>query len=392
MPEKAIATPQPPDYPTTGYSTATGCANIPLMTGSQFSSKSANKPIKGRGAQTNRAGRFETQVTEFVDDGWERDPHPQKVRTEQLVDSSRSVIAYNSSPDIRFDRSVNPYRGCEHGCSYCFARPTHTYLGMSAGIDFETRIMVKHDAADLLANELQKPSYRCDTIALSPNTDCYQPIERELKLTRDILKVLQRAEHPVTIVTKSSLVTRDIDILSGMAKQNLANVVISVTTLDATLSRKLEPRASAPHRRLETLQKLYDAGVPTGVLVAPVIPFINDNEIENILEACKQSGVVSAGYVLLRLPHEVRDLWIEWLDTHFPDRAERVMKAIRASRGGKDYNAEFGNRMTGTGEIAELIAQRFKLARKRLGLQSSLDNLDTVQFNPAALSDQLSLF
>ena len=363
------------------------------MTRSQFSSKPPGKaPIKGRGAQTNRAGRFETQVTESVDDGWPQDPPSRKVRTEQLVDSSRSVIAYNSSPDIRFDRSINPYRGCEHGCSYCFARPTHTYLGMSAGIDFETRIMVKHEAADLLANELQKPSYRCDTIALSPNTDCYQPIERELKLTRNILKVLQRAQHPVTIVTKSSLVTRDIDILAAMAEHKLANVVISVTTLDATLSRKLEPRASAPHRRLETLRKLSEAGIPSGVLVAPVIPFINDNEIENILSACKDAGAVSAGYVLLRLPHEVRDLWTEWLDTHYPDRAGRVMKAIRASRGGKDYDAQFGSRMTGTGEFADLIAQRFKLGKKRLDLQHSLDDLDTAQFKPAALSNQLSLF
>lgn len=352
----------------------------------------AKKPIKGRGAQSNRAGRFETQITEVIDDGWEQDPLATKTRTQQLVDNSRSVIAYNSSPDIRFDRSVNPYRGCEHGCSYCFARPTHTYLGMSAGIDFETRIMVKHDAADLLAKELQKPSYRCDTIALSPNTDCYQPIERELKLTQGILNILQRANHPVTIVTKSSLVTRDIDILSEMAQRQLANVVISVTTLDATLSRKLEPRASAPHRRLEAIQKLHEAGIPVGVLVAPVIPFINDNEIESVLTACKDNGAVSAGYVLLRLPHEVRDLWTEWLDTYYPDRAERVMNAIRASRGGKEYDAQFGTRMTGTGEIADLIAQRFKLGRKRLGLQSSLKNLDTTQFNPAALSNQMSLF
>ncbi len=362
------------------------------MAGSEYIVKTASKPIKGRGAQSNRAGRFEKQVTESIDDGWEYDPHTAKVHTEQLPDAARSVIAYNNSPDIRFDRSINPYRGCEHGCSYCFARPTHTYLGMSAGIDFETRIMVKHDAAALLASELQKASYHCDTIALSPNTDCYQPVERELEITRDILTVLQKARHPVTIVTKSSLVRRDIDILSAMAKRYLANVVISVTTLDATLSRKLEPRASAPHRRLETIAKLSEAGIPTGVLVAPVIPFINDNEIENILAACKEAGAVSAGYVFLRLPHEVTELWTEWLATHYPDRAERVMKAIRASRGGKSYNAEFGSRMTGTGEFAGLIAQRFRLARKKLDLRDRLKNLDPAQFNPAALSDQLSLF
>ena len=347
---------------------------------------------KGRGTQTNRAGRFEVQISELIDDGWGQDPRAEKIRTEQLNDNSKTVIAYNSSPDIRFDRSINPYRGCEHGCSYCFARPTHTYLGMSAGIDFETRIMVKHEVANLLSEELQQPSYNCDTIALSPNTDCYQPIERELGLTRQVLEVLQRAEHPVTIVTKSALVRRDIDILADMASRDLANVVLSVTTFDKTLSRKLEPRASAPHRRLEAIQELRAAGIPVGVLVAPIIPFINDNEIENILQGCRDAGAISASYVLLRLPHEVRDLWLEWLDTHYPERKERVMKAIRASRGGKDYDATFRTRMTGTGEFADLIAQRFKLARKKFGFQSSLDDLNRTRFNPSALSNQMSLF
>ena len=362
------------------------------MTGSQSFDKPASKALKGRGTQTNRAGRFEVQTSVSTDDGWHQDPRPEKIITQQLNDNSRSVIAYNTSPDIRFDRSINPYRGCEHGCSYCFARPTHTYLGMSAGIDFETRIMVKHEAASLLAEELQKPSYQCDTIALSPNTDCYQPIERELGITREILKVLQRSQHPVTIVTKSSLVQRDIDILAAMAKRDLANVVVSVTTLDKALSGKLEPRASAPHRRLNTITALSDAGIPVGVLVAPIIPFINDHEIESILENCRQAGARSASYVLLRLPHEVRDLWVEWLDQHYPDRSERVMKAIRASRGGKDYDATFKTRMTGTGEFANLIAQRFKLMTRKQGLQSKLDDLDKTRFQPSALSMQMNLF
>lgn len=351
-----------------------------------------NRTLKGRGTVTNRAGRFEKQGTITIDDGWETDPRATRIKTERLKDTSRSVIAYNESPDIRFDRSINPYRGCEHGCSYCFARPTHTYLGMSAGLDFETRIMVKHNAANLLEKELQAPGYQCDTIAVSPNTDAYQPMERELEITRSILQVLQRCNHPVNIITKSSLVTRDIDILADMATRKLASVAISVTTLDAKLSAQLEPRASAPHRRLETLRKLNEAGIPTSVLVAPVIPFINDNEIETILEACAQTGAGAASYVLLRLPLEVRDLWIEWLNTHYPDRADRVMKAIQASRGGKDYDSTFKTRMTGTGQFAELIAQRFKLARQKFELGKQTLDLNTERFRPSALSAQMSLF
>jgi len=348
--------------------------------------------LKGRGAQSNHAGRFESRHSETVEDGWGTDPRATRIKTEQLNDTSRSLITYNQSPDIPFDRSVNPYRGCEHGCSYCFARPTHTYLGFSAGLDFETRIMVKHDAATLLADELQKPSYRCDTIALSPNTDCYQPIEKELRITREILEVLKRCHHPVSIITKSALVQRDIDLLAEMARDNLANVVVSVTTLNAKLSAQLEPRASAPHRRIQTIEKLASAGIPVGVLVAPVIPFINDNEMETILETCHHNGATSAGYVLLRLPLEVRDLWLEWLETHYPDRLERVMKAIRASRGGKDYEAEFGTRMSGTGELAGLIRQRFDLARQKFSLKPRSTVLNTSLFNPSRLSDQLTLF
>lgn len=348
--------------------------------------------LKGRGAQTNHAGRFEARRIETVDDGWGTDPRATRLKTERFTDASRSIVNYNQSPDIPFDRSVNPYRGCEHGCSYCFARPTHTFLGMSAGLDFETRIMVKHDAAELLIKELQKPSYRCDTIALSPNTDCYQPIEKELGITRDILQVLQRCKHPVSIITKSSLVQRDIDILAEMAEKKIANVVVSVTTLDAKLSAQLEPRASAPHRRLQAIEKLVKAGIPTGVLVAPVIPFINDNEIEQVLEACQERGATTAGYVLLRLPLEVRDLWLDWLETHYPERKERVMKAIRASRGGKDYDSAFRTRMTGTGEMAELIQQRFNLARQRLSLGARSTILETSLFDPSTLSNQLKLF
>ena len=347
---------------------------------------------KGRAALSNRSGRFEHQVIEQVDDGWGEDHRPETIRTSTFNDTSRSVIAYNESPDIRFDRSINPYRGCEHGCIYCFARPTHAYLGLSPGIDFETRLAVKNDAAKLLAKELQARSYSCDTIALSPNTDCYQPLDRELGLTRQILEVLQRCDHPVSIITKSSLVQRDLDILADMASRKLANVVVSVTTLDATLSAKLEPRASAPHRRIKTIEALSSAGIPVGILFAPLIPYINDAEMEEVLATCSQAGATAAGYVMLRLPLEVRELWTEWLQTHYPDRAQRVMKIVRDSRGGKDYDATFKTRMTGTGQYAELMKKRFKLARKRNGLKQQSDQLDTTLFTPSRLSAQLSLF
>jgi len=347
---------------------------------------------KGRAALSNHTGRFEHQIIERVDDGWGEDLRPETVRTSTFRDSSRSVIAYNDSPDIHFDRSINPYRGCEHGCIYCFARPTHAYLGLSPGIDFETKLAVKQDAATLLAKELQARSYRCDTIALSPNTDCYQPLDRELGLTRKILEVLQRCDHPVSIITKSSLVLRDVDILADMAKRKLANVVVSVTTLDASLSSKLEPRASAPHRRLKTIETLSSAGIPVGILFAPLIPYINDAEMEDVLGACSKAGARAAGYVMLRLPLEVRVLWTEWLEAHYPDRARRVMKIVRESRGGKEYDPTFKTRMTGTGQYAELMKNRFILARKRNGLKRQSDQLDTTLFSPSRLSAQLSLF
>jgi len=347
---------------------------------------------KGRAALSNRSGRFEHQVIEQIDDGWGEDHRPQTVRTSTFPDTSRSVITYNESPDIRFDRSINPYRGCEHGCIYCFARPSHAYLGLSPGIDFETRLAVKKDVATVLTKELQARSYQCDTIALSPNTDCYQPLDRELGLTRQVLEVLQRCDHPVSVITKSSLVLRDLDILAEMASRQLANVVVSVTTLDATLSSKLEPRASAPHRRIKTIEALCSAGIPVGILFAPLIPFINDAEMEDVLTSCSEAGATAAGYVMLRLPLEVRELWTEWLETHYPDRAERVMKIVRESRGGKDYDAAFKTRMTGTGQYAELMKNRFLLARKRNGLKHQSDQLNTTLFTPSRLSPQLSLF
>lgn len=360
------------------------------MTEKPDQTTSRNKARKGRGALTNRSGRFETHNIEFIDDGWGLDPRVDRPKTQLSPDTTRSIIAYNQSPDINFDRSINPYRGCEHGCIYCFARPTHTYLGFSAGLDFETRLVVKYDAAELLEKELSSRSYSCDTIAISPNTDCYQPIEKELQITRSILEVCQHYKQPVSMITKSSMVVRDIDILSDMASNGLANVVISVTTLDRKLSAKLEPRAAAPHRRLQTIKALNDAGIPTGVLMAPMIPFINDEEMETLLGTCAEAGITSAGYVLLRLPLEVRELWLEWLQEHYPDRAARVMKIIHASRGGKAYDAGFGTRMTGTGDYAGLLNQRFKKCMKKFNLTSRSTKLNTSLFTAPDPAGQMS--
>jgi DNA repair photolyase len=343
------------------------------------------KPLnfKGRGAASNTVGRFERMGREQNDDGWgSLDEELPPLRTEVAIDASRSVIAYNTSPDLPFDRSINPYRGCEHGCIYCYARPSHAYLGMSPGLDFESRLLAKPDAPALLRKELARIGYRCKPIALGVNTDAYQPIEREYRITRGILEVLAEYRHPVSLVTKSALVERDIDILAPMAAQGLALVFVTVTTLDRKLARTLEPRAAAPERRLETLRRLAKAGIPAGVMTAPVIPALNDNEMENILVAASLVGARHAGYVLLRLPHELAALFDDWLRLYYPLKADHVLSLIRQSRGGKDYDAAFYTRMKGQGIFAEMIAKRFRLACQRLGLNVAREELDTSKFQP----------
>jgi DNA repair photolyase len=351
---------------------------------------------KGRGASFNPKVRFEQAEAEPFDDGWgslgqalEERP---AVRTEVLPDKSRSVIARNDSPDIPFEQSINPYRGCEHGCVYCYARPSHAFLGLSPGLDFETRLLAKHDAAALLEQELARPGYRCRPIALGTNTDPYQPVERRLGITRSILEVLARARHPLTIVTKSAAVVRDLDLLAPMAAQDLALVCLSVTTLEPSLARTLEPRAAAPHRRLEAIRALSQAGVPTGVMVAPIIPALNDHEMERILEAAAAAGAGQAGYVLLRLPHEVKELFDGWLDEHAPARKERILSLVRQCRGGKLYDATFGTRMRGEGPYAKVIAERFAVAVRRFRLERRRVELRTDLFRPPeADRRQLSL-
>jgi DNA repair photolyase len=341
------------------------------------------KPLnrKGRGAGSNEVGRYEPHERVLVDDGWavaeEELPPLQTVLT---PDSTRTIIARNDSPDLGFDRSINPYRGCEHGCIYCFARPTHAYLGLSPGLDFETRILFKPDAAKLLTAELASPKYRPDVVAMGTNTDPYQPVERDLKITRSIIRVLSEFNNPVGIVTKNHLVTRDIDILADMAKRNLAEVFLSVTTLDKELARDMEPRASAPHRRLDAIKALADAGVPVGVMTAPMIPGLNDHEMEAILEKAQAAGATRAGFTVLRLPLEIKDLFDEWLRANRPDRADKVLSLIRQMRGGALYQAEFGLRMRGEGPIAQLLDARFQAAVKRLGLNKIRYRLDTLRF------------
>ncbi|HEX5510063.1 MAG TPA: PA0069 family radical SAM protein, partial [Pseudolabrys sp.] len=317
---------------------------------------------RGRGATTNAVGRYEPLARIAFDDGWRSLDELPAFKTTVTVDATRKIITRNDSPDIGFDRSINPYRGCEHGCIYCFARPTHAYLGMSPGLDFESKLFVKPDAAELLEKELSATNYAPKVIAIGTNTDPYQPIERRYQVMRRILEVLDAAGHPVGIVTKSALVLRDLDILARMAERRLAKVALSVTTLDAELARKMEPRAATPMRRLETLRRLSQAGVPTTVMVAPIIPALNDMEIERILDAAAVAGVKEAGYVLLRLPLEVRDLFREWLEANYPDRAEHVFKLIRDTRGGKDYDSTWGKRMKGGGPYAWMIGRRFEMA------------------------------
>jgi len=348
---------------------------------------------KGRGAASNRTGRFEPEERVDVDDGWVGDGDDQPpLRTTVGIDSARKAIAYNESPDVPFDRSINPYRGCEHGCIYCFARPTHAYYGLSPGLDFETKLFQKPDAPERLAEELRKPNYRPAFIALGANTDPYQPIERDLKLTRRILQVLADFRHPYAIVTKSPLVTRDIDQIAPMAAMGLATVSVSVTTLDRVLARQLEPRAPTPAKRLDAIRTLSEAGIPTCVLAAPMIPALNDSELETILATAKEAGARFADYTLLRLPLEIRDLFVEWLETHYPDRARHVMTLVRDTRGGADYDSSWVQRRTGTGVYADMLKKRFLLARRKLGLDRRPPALDTSQFQPPpAKGDQLKL-
>jgi DNA repair photolyase len=348
---------------------------------------------RGRGAHSNASGRYEPLARVVFDDGWQNLDDLPPFKTSVTVDATRKIIARNDSPDISFDRSINPYRGCEHGCVYCFARPTHAYLGLSPGLDFESKLFMKPNAPELLERELAAPGYVPKVIAIGTNTDPYQPIERRYKIMRGILEVLERAGHPVGIVTKSALVLRDLDILARMARRDLVKVALSVTTLDAKLARVMEPRAATPPRRLEALSQLVKAGVPTSAMVAPVIPAINDAEIERILEAVAEAGVRNAGYVLLRLPLELRELFREWLTENFPDRVEHVFKLIRDTRGGKDYDSTWGKRMTGSGPIAWMIGRRFEVARERLGFNLTSAKTTTTHFRPPRpASAQLDLF
>jgi DNA repair photolyase len=348
---------------------------------------------RGRGTVSNATGRYEPQARVAFDDGWQGLEELPPFKTTVTVDSTRKIITRNESPDISFDRSINPYRGCEHGCVYCFARPTHAYLGMSPGLDFESKLFMKPNAPELLERELSAPGYEPKTIAIGTNTDPYQPIERQYKIMRRILEVLERAGHPVGIVTKSTLVLRDLDILARMAQRDLVKVALSVTTLDPKLARIMEPRAPTPSRRLDALQQLAKAGVPTAVMVAPVIPAINDAEIERILEAAVANGVRHAGYVLLRLPLEIRDLFSEWLKENFPDRHDHVFKLVRDTRGGKDYDSTWGKRQTGTGPVAWMIGRRFEVACERLGINATKRKITTEHFRPSKpAAAQLDLF
>ena len=347
--------------------------------------------LNGRGALSNAAGRFEKQTRVLVDDGWEQEEEP-SLKTEILRDTSRTIITRNNSPDISFSQSINPYKGCEHGCVYCFARPTHAYLGFSPGADFESKIFAKPNAAELLRRELSSPKYVPQVLAIGTNTDPYQPIERKLRIMRSVLEVLYEFRHPVGIVTKSALILRDLDILAPMAEMGLAKVALSVTTLDRKLARTMEPRAATPSKRIDAIRQLNEAGVPAAVMFAPVIPALNDEELEAVLGEAAEAGAKNAGYVLLRLPLEIKDLFREWLEANEPGRAKHVMSLIKSMRGGKDYDANWHTRMRGTGPYAELIAKRFQLAARRLGLNREHRPLDLTQFRkPIAAGEQLAL-
>ncbi len=337
---------------------------------------------RGRGAETNRSGRYEPLQRVVVDDGWQVEEELPPLKTEVTLETPRKIITTNQSPDISFNQSINPYRGCEHGCAYCFARPTHAYMGLSPGLDFETKLFAKPDAAKLLERELGKPGYVPEVIAIGTNTDPYQPIERRYRIMREVLEVLSAAGHPVGIVTKSALISRDIDILAPMAERGLAKVALSITTLDRKLARAMEPRAATPPKRLETLRALAAAGIPTAVMVAPLIPALNDSELERILDAASAQGAREAGFVILRLPLEVSAVFREFLQREYPDRYEHVMSVLRSMRGGKDYDANWGERMTGRGPYAWQIGRRFEIAARRLGLNREKSRLRTDIFVP----------
>ena len=348
---------------------------------------------KGRGATLQIEGRFESVVREIVDDGWgTTDEELPPFRTTVTTEHAKSIISHNDSPDLPFSQSINAYRGCEHGCIYCYARPLHAYVNLSPGLDFESKLFAKPDAAKLLRAELAKPSYQCSPIALGSNTDPYQPIEREWKITRQILEVLAEHKHPVSIVTKSALVERDLDVLTQLASDHLVRVFISVTTLDGELARHMEPRAASPRRRLQAVKALNAAGVPCGVMVAPVIPFLTDAELEHVLQAAYEHGARSAGYVLLRLPYEVKDLFKDWLAVHYPLKAEHVMSRMREMRGGRENDPEFGSRFRGQGLFADLLKQRFRKACERLGMNLENRSLNTGIFKPPSRNGQMDLF
>jgi DNA repair photolyase len=347
---------------------------------------------RGRGARSNKTGRFEAEAHEEFDDGWESLGDLEAFKTEVIEEAAKSIISHNDSPDVSFESSINPYRGCEHGCIYCYARPSHCYLGHSAGLDFETKLYAKPNAAVLLEREFKKPGYKPETIAIGGNTDPYQPIERERRITRSILEVMAESNHPVGIITKSALVARDIDILGPMAEKNLAKVAVSITTLDRHVARAMEPRAATPPKRLEAVRRLSEAGIPVTVMVAPIIPGLTDHEIEPILEAAREAGARDAGYVLLRLPLEIKDLFREWLSEEFPNHADKVISLLRSMHDGRDYTPDFGIRQRGRGPYATQIALRFRLAKKRLGLGEDRVALRTDLFvKPGNGGQQLKL-
>ncbi len=371
-------------------------AFIGAHSGSRFSDPAeavASERRRGRGTVSNRSGRFEKENRVEIDDGWNSLDDMPPFETVVGIEKPKTIITRNESPDISFDRSINPYRGCEHGCVYCFARPTHAFMGLSPGLDFESKLFVKQDAAQLLERELSAENYTPRTIAIGTNTDPYQPIERRYRVMRSILEVLARTNHPVGIVTKSALVTRDIDILSEMAKKTLVKVAISITTLDPNLARVMEPRAPRPEKRLDTVRQLSEAGIPVGVMTAPIVPAINDSEIETILTRAHAMGAREAGYVLLRLPLELKDLFTEWLQANFPDKMKHVLSLVRATRGGKTYDSTWGSRMTGSGPYAWMIGRRFEVAAERLGFSKERLKLRTDLFVPPVRpGGQLSLF
>ena len=354
---------------------------------------------RSRGAVGRPQGRFETEVRETFDDGWSGEDEPRSVlETRVTEERARSILSSNSSPDVPFDRSINPYRGCEHGCIYCYARPSHAWLELSPGLDFESRLYAKINARELLAAEFSKPGYRPSAIALGANTDAYQPIERRYRITRGLIELMSECGHPFTVVTKSALVERDLDLLAPMAQRNLVKVFISIGTLDRQLARRLEPRAASPQRRLDVLRALSSAGVPCGVMVAPIVPALSDKSVEEVLEAARDAGAESAAYILMRLPHELKELFRDWLDAHYPLRATHVMSVVQQLRGGRDNDPAFKSRMTGTGTYAELLRQRFAVACRRLGLNADAADsrrpalLDCTRFRPPAPAGQLRLF